>query len=99
MLQLFGFENSIHSQTKKKLSTFSLRVSDIPCKTNFSIFFVQQFLHENKSSSSGSGNKSTSQTDLKETVMALRLRETYLVCDLNLLKQKLMELETQVGCH
>lgn len=29
--------------------------------------------------------------------MALKLREIYLVCDVNTLKQQLMELETQVG--
>jgi len=48
--------------------------------------------------SSGSGGKtsSTQTAELRDTVMALRLRETSLVSDMNALKRRLIELETQV---
>jgi len=45
---------------------------------------------------SGFGAKPSTQAELRDTVMALRLRETSLVSDINALKCRLIELETQV---
>jgi len=38
----------------------------------------------------------SSQAELRDTVMALRLREASLISDMNTLKRRLVELETQV---
>lgn len=43
-----------------------------------------------------SKSKSKVEVELKEQVMALRIREASLVSDLNEIRQKLMERETQV---
>jgi len=42
-------------------------------------------------------SRSKVEVELKEQVMALRMREASLVSDLNEIRQKLMERETQVG--
>ena len=47
-------------------------------------------------SQSASGAKTSSQAELRDTVMALRLREASLVSDVNAVKRRLIELETQV---
>ena len=53
----------------------------------------QCFVDDNQS---GFGAKTSSTSELRDTVMALRLREASLVSDMSALKRRLIELETQV---
>ena len=55
---------------------------------------LQCFVDDNHSASGTKSSSSNAQ--LRDTVMALRLREASLVSDMNTLKRRLIELETQV---
>jgi len=61
--------------------------------TYFLLCVWQCFVDDNQS---GFGAKTSSQAELRDTVMALRLREASLVSDMSALKRRLIELETQV---
>jgi len=56
----------------------------------------QCFVDASHQSASGTKTATSEHAQLRDTVMALRLREASLVNDMNALKRRLIELETQV---